>query len=55
MKSAPTPSHLEVGPIWWYEIINEKRHGFTWPELVELGAPKMEEPMSDFNKKTFLK
>ena len=35
-------------------------HGLTWPELVELGAPKMEGqflasgPMSNFNKKTFL-
>jgi hypothetical protein len=48
--------HLHAGPIWWYKVFNQKMHGLTWLELVELGAPKMEgqflayEPMSHFKK-----
>ena len=52
-----TSKGVEVGPIWWYEFLKlKKMHGLTWPELVELGAPKMEGrchiSMNDFfNKK----
>jgi hypothetical protein len=37
-----TPLHLEAGPIWWYDFFNWKMYVMTWPELVDLGAPKME-------------
>jgi hypothetical protein len=41
-KSVPTPLHLEVGPIWWYDFSNQRMYLMTRPELVESGAPKME-------------
>jgi hypothetical protein len=42
VESGPTPLHLEVGLIWWYAFFDQKMHGLTWPELVKLGAPKVE-------------
>ena len=36
-----TPLHLEAELIWWYDFFNQKMHGLTWLELVELDVPKM--------------
>jgi hypothetical protein len=38
----PNPLHLEVVLIWWYDIFNRKKYVMTQPELIELGAPKVE-------------
>jgi hypothetical protein len=37
----PTPLHIEAGLIWWYTFLI-KKYVMTRPELIELGAPKME-------------
>jgi hypothetical protein len=42
LKSVPTPFHLEAGPIWCYEVFNSRMYVMARPELIELGAPKME-------------
>jgi hypothetical protein len=56
LKLAPTPLHLEAMPIWWYEKINKKMHGLTWPKLsLNWVHPNMKGqflalgPMSNFN------
>jgi hypothetical protein len=36
------PLHLEAMPICWYDFFNKKMYVMTRPELVELGAPKMD-------------
>ena len=56
LEPAPTPLHLEAGPIWWYDLFDQKMHDQTWSELIELGAPKMEGqflalgPIPEFNE-----
>jgi hypothetical protein len=52
----PTLLHLEAGSFRGIIFLIKKMRGLTWPELVELGAPKMEGrflasgSMLDFNK-----
>jgi len=41
-KLVPTPLHVKDGLIWWYGFFNWTMYVMTWPELVKLGAPKME-------------